>query len=81
MSKNLIGRQDLERLALQEIRCFAGGDFVVSVEVEYQPIDETGANWSLFTFVRNGGSPQVIGYAARRTRDRLRSQYNLRLEA
>jgi len=81
VSRKLIGRQDLERLALQEIRSFAGGDFVVSVEVEYQPIDATGANWSLFTFVRKGGSPKIIEYAARTTRDRLRDQYNLRLEA
>jgi len=81
VTRDLIGRQDLERLALQRIRSFVGGEFVISVEVEYQPIDESGANWTLYTFVKKGGSPHVVEYAARRTRDTLRNQYNLRLEA
>lgn len=81
MSRTLIGRKDLEHLALQEIRSFPGGEFVVSIEVECQPIDVTGTNWSLHAFVREGGSLEVVEYAARRTRDRLRNQYNLRPEA
>jgi len=52
VTRKLFGRQDLERLALQEIRSFAGGEFVISVEIGYQPVDETGANWTLYTFVK-----------------------------
>lgn len=80
VSRTLVGREDLKYLALREIRSFPGGEFVVSIEVEYQPIDETGANWSLYTILREGGNPDVIEYAARRTQDRLRNQYNLRIE-
>jgi hypothetical protein len=44
MARNLIGRQDLEHLALQEIRRFPGGECVLAVEIEYRMTSEDGAN-------------------------------------
>ncbi len=80
MVRMLIGRQDLERLALQEIRSFPGGEFVSSVEVEYRTSSENGTNWCLLTYVNDGGSLGPIEHAVQRTRDRLQQQYNLRLD-
>jgi hypothetical protein len=39
MSKELLAKQDLERIAMQEIRAFPGCEHVTEVEVEYQ-VDE-----------------------------------------
>jgi hypothetical protein len=38
MSKELIAKQDLERIAMQEIRSFPGCEHVTEVEIEYQVI-------------------------------------------
>lgn len=79
MAKKLIGRQDLERLALQEIRSFPGGEFVLSVEIEYRLADSSGTNWTMFTYV-DGGSSNSVERAVETTRDRLQQHYNLRLD-
>ena len=79
MARILLGRRELERLALQQIRSFPGGEFVVAVEVEGQQADEAGANWSLCTYVKQGcNSLEVIERATSRTRQMLQNQYNLR---
>jgi hypothetical protein len=41
MTRRLIGRNELEHLALQEIRSFAGRELITSVKIETQP---TGVN-------------------------------------
>jgi hypothetical protein len=37
VSKILVSKQDLERIALQALRSFPGGEAVTAVEVEYRP--------------------------------------------
>jgi hypothetical protein len=81
MTRRLIGRNELERLALREIRSFAGGEFVTSVRIESQRVDATGEDWSIHAFGRKGGNIEVIQCAISTTGRRLRNQYSLRLEA
>ena len=78
MTRCLVGRNELERLALQEIRSFADGEFVTSVTIETQP---TGVNWSIHAFGRRGGNIEAIQCAISMTADRLRNQYDLRPDA
>jgi len=77
MTRHRIGRHDLERLALKEIRSLVGGDFVSSVKIE---IESLSMRWSIHAFGRKGGDIQAIQYAISETADRLRKQYDLNRE-
>lgn len=71
-----IAKEDLERVALQQIRSMPGGEFVRSVEVEY--IAEGQGGWALHTIVTEGGNLDLIQEAARTVRRRLMNSYVLR---
>ena len=81
MTKTLIARHDLERIALQEIRSFPGCEHVTVVEVEHQIDRAPQSNWTLHVFTREGGDMQRIQYAINATRKRLRQRYDLRLQS
>jgi hypothetical protein len=79
VTKTLMARHDLERIALQEIRSFPGCEHVTVVEVEYQIDRATHSNWTIHVITREGGDLQRIQYAINTTRKRLRQRYDLRL--
>lgn len=80
MARDLIGRQDLERLALKEIRSFPGGEYVLGVGVEYRIVTEGHANWILLAYVNKGRRPAGMEAAIRRVQDQLQRRYDLRLD-
>lgn len=80
MSKELVARQDLERIAMQEIRSFPGCEFVTDVEIEFQVDAILKTNWTIHVFTREGGNMGRIQYAISTTRKRLRHRYDLRAE-
>jgi hypothetical protein len=77
MSKELLAKQDLERVAMQEIRAFPGGEHVTEVEVEYEVDEVLKTNWTILAFVREGGDVERIQHAINTTRKRLRNRYDL----
>ena len=81
MSKMLVSKQDLERIALQSIRSFPGGEDVTAVEVEYRIDKIIRTNWTLHVFTRDGGNLERIHDAISTKRKRLRHQYDLRTES
>ena len=81
MSKELVAKQDLERIAMQEIRCFPGCEHVTEVEIEYQVDKALKTNWTIHVFTREGGNMERIQYAINTTRKRLRQRYDLRRES
>jgi hypothetical protein len=68
MSKELLAKQDLERIAMQEIRAFPGCEHVTEVEVEYQVDEVHKTNWTIHVFVREGGDMERIQHAINTTR-------------
>jgi hypothetical protein len=81
MSKELLAKQDLERIAMQEIRAFPGCEHVTEVEIEYQVDRELKTNWTIHVFISEGGDMERIQYAVNTARERLRQRYNLRTES
>jgi hypothetical protein len=81
VSKALVTKQELERLALQEIISFPGCEHVTDVEIEYQLDKEYDTNWAIHVFTRDGGDMAKIQYAINTTRKRLRHRYDLRTES
>ena len=81
MSKELIVKQDLERIAMQEIRSFPGCEDVTEVEIEYQVDKALKTNWTIHVFTREGGNMERIQHAISTTRKRLRHRYDLRTES
>ena len=81
MSKELLAKQDLERIAMQEIRAFPGCEHVTEVEVEYQVDEVLKTNWTIHVFVSEGGDMERIQHAINTTRKRLRNRYELRMES
>jgi hypothetical protein len=81
MSKELIAKEDLERIAMQEIRSFPGCEYVTEVEIEYQGDKELMTNWTIQVSTREGGDLERIQYAINTTRKRLRRRYDLRTES
>lgn len=71
-----ISKEDMERLALQQIRSLPGGEFVRSVEVEYVADGQGG--WLLHTTATEGGNIELIQEAAKTVRRRLMNSYSLR---
>ena len=78
MTKALISRADLERIALQEIRSFPGSEQVRSVEVECESEAPRDTNWRLYVIANDEGDLDRIQYAAKVTTDRLKRRYDLR---
>jgi hypothetical protein len=81
MSKEMVAKQDLERIAMQEIRSFLGCEHVTEVEIEYQVDKALKTNWTIHVFTREGGNMERIQYAINTTRKRLRQRYDLRRES
>ncbi len=81
MSKILVSKQDLERIALQALRSFPGGEAVTAVEVEYRIDKIIRTNWTLHVFTRDGANLERIYDAISTTRKRLRHQYDLLTES
>jgi hypothetical protein len=80
MSKELLAKQDLERVAMQEIRAFPGCEHVTEVEVEYKVDELLKTNWTILVFVREGGDVERIQHAINTTRKRLQNRYDLRMD-
>jgi hypothetical protein len=80
MSKELVAKQDLERIAMQEIRSFPGCEYVTEVEIEYHVDKVLRTNWTIHVSAREGGNMERIQFAINTTRKRLRHRYNLRTE-
>ena len=78
MTKTLVARHDLERMALQEIRSFPGGEYVTDIEIAYQLDRALHTNWTIHVFTREGADMMRIQYAITTTRKRLRHRYDLR---
>jgi hypothetical protein len=78
--KELIAKQDLERIAMQEIRAYPGCEFISDVEIEYAIDEVSGANWAMHVFIREGAMMEKVQYAMNQTRKRLRNRYILRTE-
>lgn len=72
-----IDKTHRERIALQEIRSFPGGEFVLAVEIE-QDVDQRDGKWRLHTMRANDANIDRVEYAARTTRRRPMRRYSLR---
>ncbi|MCA6121689.1 hypothetical protein J6500_07210 [Bradyrhizobium sp. WSM 1704] len=73
--KTPISVRDLESIALREIRCFPGGEYVCYLEV-----DLLDADWRLRATVRDGADLDRIQYAVRVTTSKLKHRYQLRTD-
>lgn len=74
MSRSLISKDDLERIALQEVRSFPGTEQVLSIELEC-----AGTNWRLHVIAQEGCDLARVQYAAKTTTERLKRRYEIRL--
>jgi hypothetical protein len=81
VTKTLVARHELERIALQEIRSFPGCEYVTDIEVAYQVDRVLRTNWTIHVFTREGGDMLRIQYAINTTRKKLRHRYDLRPES
>ncbi|MGY8685618.1 hypothetical protein Q2941_49090 [Bradyrhizobium sp. UFLA05-153] len=79
MSRLLVSKDDLERIALQEVHSFPGTETVVSVEIELKQGDSPGTNWRLHVVAQEGCDIARVQHAAETTRDRLKHRYEIRL--
>lgn len=73
-----ISKADLERIALQEIRSYAGGEHVISVEVERDPSQPPGMDWRLHVVASENADIDRIHQAAQTATRRLKRRYDLR---
>jgi hypothetical protein len=81
VTKTLVARHELERIALQEIRSFPGCEYVTDIEIAYQVDRALHTNWTIHVFTREGGDMLRIQYAINITRKKLRNRYDLRPES
>ena len=81
MTKTLVARHELERIALQEIRSFPGCEYVTDIEIAYQVDRALHTNWTIHVFTREGGDMLPIQYAINAARKKLRHRYDLRPES
>ena len=79
VSRALVAKADLERIALQEIRSFPGTEWVTAIEVERQS-GKRGADWTLHVIAQDGCDLDRVHHAANTTSDRLKRRYELREE-
>jgi hypothetical protein len=80
VAKELIARDDLERIALQEIRAFPRCEHVTDVEIGHQIDPVLKTNWTLHVYTCEGANMERIQYAINTTQQRLRHRYDLRRE-
>jgi hypothetical protein len=80
VTKTLVARHELERIALQEIRSFPGCEYVTDIEIAYQVDRVPRTNWTIHVFTREGADMLRIQYAINTTRKKLRHRYDLRAE-
>jgi hypothetical protein len=81
MTKKPVAKQDLERMAMQEIQAYPGCELISDIEIEYAVDEISGANWIMHVFTREGANMERIQYAITQTRRRLRNRYSLRTES
>jgi hypothetical protein len=81
VTKTLVSRYELERIALEEIRSFPGCEYVTDIEIAYQIDKVLRTNWTIHVFTREGGDMLRIQYAINTTRKKLRHRYDLRPES
>jgi hypothetical protein len=81
VAKELIARDALERIAMQEIRAFPDCEHVTNVEIEYRLDKVLKTNWTMHVFTREGANLARIQQAINATRHRLQHRYDLRSEA
>ncbi|MEK9284780.1 MULTISPECIES: hypothetical protein [unclassified Bradyrhizobium] len=79
MSRSLVSKDDLERIALQEVRSFPGTENVLSVEIEFEAGDRPGINWKLHVIAQEDCDLARVQYAAKTTAGRLKLRYEIRL--
>ena len=63
VTKTLVARHELERIALQEIRSFPGCEYVIDIEIAYQVDRVLHTNWTIHVFTREGGDMMRVQYA------------------
>lgn len=76
--KSFVSKSELERIALQEIRSYPGGENVISVEVERDPGLPRGMDWRLHVAASENADLDRIHQAAQTTTRRLKRRYDLR---
>ena len=76
--KSLVSKSDLERIALQEIRSYPGGENVLSVEVERDNGQSRGIDWRLHVRASERADIDRIHHAAHTTSRRLKRRYDIR---
>ncbi len=76
--KSLVSKSDLERVALQEIRSYPGGENVLSVEVEKDGGQSRGMDWRLHVTASERADLDRIHHAAQTTTRRLKRRYDIR---
>lgn len=75
MFKIMICPNDLEMVALRDIRSFPGGEYVTYVQVEGSSED-----WTLKVTARDGADLERIEHAVKKTTSRLKHRYSLRAD-
>lgn len=80
MFKSWVSRSELERIALQEIRSYAGGENVLSVEIVRDPAQPPGMDWRLHVAASENADIDRVHQAAQTTTGRLKRRYDLRTE-
>jgi hypothetical protein len=81
VTKTLVARHELERIALQEIRSFPGCEYVTDIEIAHQVDRVLRTNWTIHVFTREGADMLRIQYAINTIRKKLRHRYDLRSES
>jgi hypothetical protein len=81
MGISYVSKAELERLVLQQIRSFPGGEHAISVEVEIQQDapPTPGMNWRLLITASANADLDRIQYAARTTTSRLKRRYAVQI--
>jgi hypothetical protein len=80
VTKTLIARHDLQRIALQEIRSFPGCQYVTDIEIADEVDRVLHTNWTIQVFVREGRDMLRIQFAINTAWKRLQHRYDLRCE-
>jgi hypothetical protein len=78
VARTSVLKKDLELIALQEIRSFPGGEYVVSVEIECDAEEASDMNWRLHVIAKDEAEFERIHYAAKTTTERLKRRYRLK---
>jgi hypothetical protein len=81
VTKTLIARHELQRIALQEIRSFPGGEYVTDIEIAYQVDRVLRTNWTIHILTGEGGDMRRIQQATNSTLKKLRLRYDLLAES